>query len=803
MAHVQDAINGISDESGADFHSRFFRITDRHRSHFVFALPRHWWSRPYEYHWASQHAHAGHLVLDAACGISHPFKFFLSEKCREVHACDIDERILSPNEMRSEISREYGLNPISIPDSYFTKPIYHQLSVTDLEFEDKTFNAIFCISVLEHLCSADLELSMKEFCRTLADDGTIVLTFDYPRTDLKEFERIVKAAGLRFFASYDRTLPSDALYSPEFNLYCFRAILKKASVPKYEHFDYRSYWEERYKQRQGSGLGSYGLLAESKAEIVNRFISEHDVDMVVEYGCGDGNNLRYMNYPAYVGLDVAPSAVELCRSMFEKDTSKTFLLYDPLHLQEGTLPLGTLVVCLDVLYHIIPDEDYLATLRDIFSSAKRYVILYTSIDAFRREPYQQGSHVRHRDILSSLRLFPEFEIENIIEQKYPEISSAQFVVLRRLNATPQRSCNSAPHRRRIGFITIWFERGQSYVTKTLQDALHRQHDTFIFARTGIVDGKPMMQTDGIWNVDNLTTHPTYEISHDIFRQWVSRNRIDTVVFNEEYDWSLVEFARTLGIQVVTYLDYLKEDWLPKMHLYDAVLCSTRRSYDIVKDFCPAVFIGWCVDTDLFAPQSNDGPKYTFFHNAGWLGTNFRKMTPAAILAFDAIAPLIPDATLLIHFQSSCEQLPRQAQAILKSNPRITCHFGSVPAPGLYHKAKVLLFPTKLEGLGLPLLEALSSGLAVITTDAAPMNEFVSHGKNGLLVPVAVRGRRADGILFPEEVIDVNAFARTMLELARDPELLERLAAQARRYALDHLAFKAFQQRISTIRIFLQ
>ncbi len=801
MTHLQCNLNRDTEGSPEDFQSRFFRVTDRHTSHFVFDLPPNWWSRPHEYAWASQHAHPGHIVLDAACGIGHPFKFFLGEKCRKVHACDIDERILSAGEMRKEIAREYGLDPLKVQESCLAGPVYHRMSITDLAFEDKTFDTIFCLSVLEHLSRVDLELAMKEFRRTLADDGTIVLTFDYPRIRLDEFEGIATAAGLQYVGSHDRTLASDSLFSPEFNLYCYRAVLKKAWAANPERFDYRSYWDERYMRGEGSGLGSRGLLAEFKAEVINRFISEHDIDTVVEYGCGDGNNLRYMNCPAYVGVDVSPKAVTTCRSLYAGDKTKTFLLYNPLHRREDSLPKGSLVVCLDVLYHVIPDEDYLATLTDVFSSATKYVILYTSIDAFLHEPYRQGSHIRHRDTLSALRRFPEFEIEKIVEQKYPESSSAHFVILRRTGTSRRNSRASDSQKRRIGFVTIWFERGQSYVTRTLRDALAREHDTYIFARTGSVDGKPMLQTDGVWAVDNLTTHPSYEISHDVFRGWVRRNYIDTVVFNEEYDWSLVAFARSLGIKVVTYLDYLKEDWLPKMHLYDAVLCSTRRSYDIVKNVCNAAFVGWGLDTDLFAPRDDGDQKYTFFHNAGWLGTNFRKMTPAAILAFDAISPLVPDATLLIHSQSSLERLPGQARTIVQSNPRISCHFGSVAAPGLYHKAKVLLFPTKLEGLGLPLFEALSTGLAVIATDAAPMNEFVSHGQNGLLIPVVSRGERADGILFPEEVIDVNAFARTMLELARNPRLLERLASQARRYALENLTLETFRQRVNALDIF--
>lgn len=36
-----------------------------------------------------------------------------------------------------------------------------------------------------------------------------------------------------------------------------------------------------------SGAGSYGRLADFKAEIINQFVTENDVREVVEWGCGD------------------------------------------------------------------------------------------------------------------------------------------------------------------------------------------------------------------------------------------------------------------------------------------------------------------------------------------------------------------------------------------------------------------------------------------------------------------------------------------------------------------------------------
>lgn len=349
-------------------------------------------------------------------------------------------------------------------------------------------------------------------------------------------------------------------------------------------------------------------------------------------------------------------------------------------------------------------------------------------------------------------------------------------------------------RLRLGFVSIWFERGQAYVTRTLRDALAKDHEVFLFARTGGVHGKPMLETSGDWHVPNMTTFPEYKIPANVLREWIRENQLDAVIFNEEYDWSLVEACRQEGIATLTYLDYYKNEWREKLNLYDGVLCSTRRTFNMVKYAGQAYFIGWGIDTELFQPAPAK-KKFTFFHNAGWLGINYRKMTPAAILAFDAVAKIFPEITLFVHAQCELEKLPPQVVRIVLDNSRITYHVETVSAPGLYHRGKILLFPTKLEGLGLPLLEGLACGLPAIATDAPPMNEFVQDGYNGLLVKVAKTVRRSDYIAFPETIVDVNDLAQKMARLARDHEFLQKLQKNARFYAETELSSYAFRRRL--------
>lgn len=194
-------------------------------------------------------------------------------------------------------------------------------------------------------------------------------------------------------------------------------------------FDYKSYWETNYAQGGTSGSGSYGLLAQFKAEVINSLIGEHRLGRVIEFGCGDGNQLSLMNYKQYLGLDVAGSSVDICAKKFAGDRSKSFLLYDPRRFVNSQFLTCDLVVCLDVLYHITDYDDFRKTLDDIFSCQAAYVVLYTRITGS-DEPSVVPT-IRDRDILQHLQAYGDYEIERTVEQKYKELSSASFIILKR------------------------------------------------------------------------------------------------------------------------------------------------------------------------------------------------------------------------------------------------------------------------------------------------------------------------------------------------------------------------------------
>jgi hypothetical protein len=151
----------------------------------------------------------------------------------------------------------------------------------------------------------------------------------------------------------------------------------------------QSYWEKRYASGGDSGAGSYGKFAAFKAEVINGFVREHNIASVIEYGCGDGNQLKLFTFPRYTGFDISPTAVAQCRDMFAGDTTKNFKLASEYDGETAELTLS-----LDVIYHLVEDDIFNDYMMRLFGSASRFVIIYS--DNGDNIPKVEMPHVRHR-----------------------------------------------------------------------------------------------------------------------------------------------------------------------------------------------------------------------------------------------------------------------------------------------------------------------------------------------------------------------------------------------------------------------
>ena len=114
------------------------------------------------------------------------------------------------------------------------------------------------------------------------------------------------------------------------------------SARRNRHFEgSQEYWERRYAGGGTSGAGSAGRLAAFKAQFLNDFVRAHDVTSVVEFGCGDGNQLALAAYPRYLGLDVSPASLAGVPPTLRRRLHEELRAERTRHLRRpGALPRG-------------------------------------------------------------------------------------------------------------------------------------------------------------------------------------------------------------------------------------------------------------------------------------------------------------------------------------------------------------------------------------------------------------------------------------------------------------------------------
>lgn len=193
--------------------------------------------------------------------------------------------------------------------------------------------------------------------------------------------------------------------------------------------DSAAFWESTYAKGGTSGPGSFGQSARYKAAFLNRLVRAHDVQSVIEFGCGDGNQLALVDYRRYVGLDVAPTALQACIRRFAGDTTKSFFLYRPDCFADRTgVFKADLGVSLEVIFHLLEDDVYETYMRHLFGCAERLVVIYASDSDV---PGEDPS-VRHRPILRWVSInADDWELIERTETEWTSDSFSDFFVFAR------------------------------------------------------------------------------------------------------------------------------------------------------------------------------------------------------------------------------------------------------------------------------------------------------------------------------------------------------------------------------------
>lgn len=351
---------------------------------------------------------------------------------------------------------------------------------------------------------------------------------------------------------------------------------------------------------------------------------------------------------------------------------------------------------------------------------------------------------------------------------------------------------------RIGIVTTWFERGAAYVSRIYMNLLIKEgHEVLIFARGG---ERHESQFAKEWNDTNVTRSTKYtstKIEIKKFKKWLNNNKIEAVLFNEQQDFTILAWMKKAcpEIKIGAYVDYYTENTIPFFRIYDFLICNTHRHMQAMEKHPQKYYVEWGTDINKYKPLESNEEKHEkirFFHSAGM---SERKGTDILVQTY-INSNLKTKSELIIHTQLPCEKICGYTKEQLEENG-ITVIEKTVTPPGLYYLGDVYVYPTRLDGLGLTMYEALACGMPLITSDFPPMNEV---GNDQVVKRVKIKDFycRGDAYYFPMCICDSKSLEEQMRWFIEHTDELNKIKLLARQFAEKHYDIQKRSKQVSDI-----
>ncbi len=330
------------------------------------------------------------------------------------------------------------------------------------------------------------------------------------------------------------------------------------------------------------------------------------------------------------------------------------------------------------------------------------------------------------------------------------------------------------------------------VTRQIRSALDELgHETFVLAKQGKGPrAKQERVADPVWDQPGVTESGEADIPAAEYEAWVSANSLDVVLTDQNDQFEEIAGLRRNGVRTIgrfVWESFAPEDAEPAKEAYDTIYSFTKAEQDRYATLgIDSPLLTWGCHPELLAVAEGierSADETWFYVPGSFMGK--RKPFPEIVEAFTRAGG--DHLRLLIRGQ--VDRKAGKLEQAAGGDERVVIELEDRPTDEhlrQFATCHVCLSPSRWEGLGLPLYEAVAFGMPTITNDSPPMNEIVLDGVNGICVDSVRWGEAGSGI--PAYDPDFDQLTEAIERLG-DASERERLAAGARELRDDQRSWR--------------
>jgi hypothetical protein len=162
------------------------------------------------------------------------------------------------------------------------------------------------------------------------------------------------------------------------------------------------YWDRRYAGNGDSGPGSVGYSRAWKWGIITRYCPDYHESSLIDVGCGDLSFWDQRSLPnSYTGIDMSRVIIQKNQMKYGSNGAR----FVNCGAEERQPISARIVLCLDMLFHILDEQQYVAILENLCAYSAEYLFVYTWIKNPFLDPALAGNLVmrlKFRDLVTGL-----------------------------------------------------------------------------------------------------------------------------------------------------------------------------------------------------------------------------------------------------------------------------------------------------------------------------------------------------------------------------------------------------------------